>query len=301
MGEERFSDPFFAQTIDRALQRPFNAVFRRRTPLDALGEEFGGANALRPAGFIFHMSRCGSTLIAQMLAAVRDSIVLSEAEPVDDVVDAHRRDPDVSDEWRVERLRWIVGALGRSVPGEPSRFVLKLDSWHVLDLPLIRRAFPGVPSIFVYRDPVEVLVSHERVPGWMFVLSHAPRLLGLTPDEAVTIPREEYRARILERFLRAALGNDDAGCRLVNYAELPDAVMGPIPRWFGMELGNEDRRRMAESSRRDAKQPHGKHAPDSDEKQRAASPALRTASEVRLLPVYQALEARRERQRLTVP
>jgi hypothetical protein len=297
MGEERFSDPFFAQTIDRALRRPFNQAFRRRTRLDTLGEALGGANALRPAGLIFHMSRCGSTLVAQMLAALPGSIVISEAEPVDDVLAAHRHDPAVTDEWRVERLRWIVTALGRSVRGDPGRFVLKMDSWHVLDLPLIRRAFPGVPSIMVYRDPVEVLVSHQREPGWTMVPIHAERLLGVTPAEAMNLSQEDYRARVLERFLGAMVRDDDPACRLVNYVELPGAATESIPRWFGIELGRHDREMMAEAARRDAKQPFQQHTPDSAEKQRGAGAAIRTAAAVRPLPVYQALEARRQRQR----
>jgi len=297
IGEERFSDPFFAQTIDRALQRPFNQAFRRRTRLDTLGEALGGANALRPAGLIFHMSRCGSTLVSQMLAALPRSIVVSEAEPVDDVLAAHRHDPAVTDEWRAERLRWIVTALGRSVRGDPGRFVLKMDSWHVLDLPLIRRAFPGVPSIMVYRDPFEVLVSHEREPGWMMQLGYAERFLGLTQDEAAALPRAEYRARLLERFLRALLGADDPACRLVNYTELPGAAIESIPLWFGIDPGSEGRRTMAAAARRDAKRPYQEHTPDSEEKQRRAGAAIRAAAETWLLPVYHQLEAQRRRQR----
>ena len=34
----------------------------------------------------------------------------------------------------------------------------------VLDLPLIYRAFPDVPWVFVYRQPVEVLASHAGAP-----------------------------------------------------------------------------------------------------------------------------------------
>jgi hypothetical protein len=196
----------------------------------------------------------------------------------------------------VERLRWIVTALGRSVSGEPGRFVLKLDAWHALDAALIHRAFPDVPSIVLYRDPVEVLVSHECMPGWMMQLGLAERLLGEAADEAMTLPRTEYQARILERFLRAMLSDDDPACRLVNYTELPGAAVESIPRWFGIDPGNEGRRMMAEAARRDAKHPQRQHIPDSVEKQRRAGAGIRAAAAARLLPVYEALEARRRRQ-----
>ena len=44
-------------------------------------------------------------------------------------------------------------------------YFVKFDSWNTLDLALIRRAFPDVPWIFLYRDPVEVIVSHMRQRG----------------------------------------------------------------------------------------------------------------------------------------
>jgi len=134
LGEERFSDPFFAQTIDRALQRPFNQTFRRRTRLETLGEALGGAAALRPAGLIFHMSRCGSTLVAQTLAALSGSVVVSEAEPVDDVLGGSATIPRRPVNGARSGCGGSSPPLGRSVPGDPRRFVLKLDSWHTLDL-----------------------------------------------------------------------------------------------------------------------------------------------------------------------
>jgi hypothetical protein len=53
----------------------------------------------------------------------------------------------------------MVAALGQARAGE-TRLFLKLDCWHMRDLPLFRRAFPNTPWVFLYRDPVEVLVSH---------------------------------------------------------------------------------------------------------------------------------------------
>src|SRR5450755_3500141 len=68
LGGERFIDPFFDDTIQRVLQHPFHQAFRRRTRLDEISE-WRGRPAIAPRGFIFHMSRCGSTLVSQVLAA----------------------------------------------------------------------------------------------------------------------------------------------------------------------------------------------------------------------------------------
>lgn len=297
LGDQRFTDPFFEETIDRALLRPFNLTFRRRTPLGALAPRAGGPQAVRPAGLILHVSRSGSTLVSQMLAALPDSVVLSEAVPVDDVLGAHLEDPEVTDDWRAERLQWIVNALGRSVPGDPLRLVVKLDAWHAVDLDVIRRAFPGVPSIVVYRDPLEVLASHGRRAGWMMLSRNAKRMLGIDAGIAATLAPRDYPVRVLERIFACLVSDGDPATRLVNYDQLPDLAFETIPRWFGIHTTDDDRSLMAVAARRDAKQPMQEFLPDGEEKRRSADPATRAAVAAKLAPLYEALEARRLRQR----
>jgi hypothetical protein len=293
MGEIRFTEPFFSQTIDRALRHPFNRAFGPRTPLDALGSLYADVNARRPDGIIFHVSRCGSTLAAQLLAALPGSTVLSEAQPIDDVLSANARDDTASDAWRVERLRWVVAALANSVPTRRGRFFLKMDAWHAVDLPLIRRAFPGVPSILLYRDPLEVLVSHAREPGWFMVPRHGQRLLALSLDQALALPQAEYRARVIRRLLDAMSSDDDPRGRFVNYSELADAAPSYIPRLFGADVAPDELPDLGPAARRDAKRQHQAFTPDTAEKQHAATAEIRRAADAWARPVYDALELRR--------
>jgi hypothetical protein len=81
----------------------------------------------------------------------------------------------------------MVAALGQARAGE-SRLFLKLDCWHVRDLPLFRRAFPDTPWVFLYREPVEVLVSHLRRRGVQMIPELVPSArLGLdTPTACPT-------------------------------------------------------------------------------------------------------------------
>ena len=78
-GALRPVDPFFHDTLARAFRSPFNLALWRRTPIEALAALPRG---LAPSGFVFHMSRCGSTLCAQALARDPSNIVLSEPGPV---------------------------------------------------------------------------------------------------------------------------------------------------------------------------------------------------------------------------
>ena len=113
LGDTRLTEPFFADTIGRLLRLPFQQLFRPQTPLDELPAMAAARPGLAPVGFIFHMSRCGSTLLSQMLAALPQHVVLSEPGPLDTVLQLPFRDPSVTDEERIGLLRAMMSALGQ--------------------------------------------------------------------------------------------------------------------------------------------------------------------------------------------
>ena len=65
LGARRFVKPYFNQTVEECIRNPADILFRHQTPLEHLGEIMASQTGVTPAGFIFHMSRCGSTLISQ--------------------------------------------------------------------------------------------------------------------------------------------------------------------------------------------------------------------------------------------
>src|ERR1044072_3432527 len=83
VGARPLTQPFFDQTIQNLIFPPFNLLFRRRTPIETLLARYEIKPGLQPTGFIFHMSRCGSTLVSQMLRALPHTIVVSEASLID--------------------------------------------------------------------------------------------------------------------------------------------------------------------------------------------------------------------------
>jgi hypothetical protein len=277
-----FREPFFAETVQLALERPFSLLFPRPTNIDELGALEPG---LEPNGLILHMSRCGSTLVSQMLAAVPEHLVLSEPLLVNDVLRA-----PAPDEERIRRLRLAVSALGRLRSGRERGYVLKLDPWATHDLPLIRRAFPDTPWLFLSRDPLEVLVSHRRQPGYQMLPSVvSPALVGLDLLDAVSMPFEDYGAHVLGAICRDALASRDERALFVDYRELPDAVFDRVLDLFGLDCSRAERALMEAAARRDAKVPSRSFAPDGEEKARAATPELRAAVDRRARPAYDAL------------
>jgi hypothetical protein len=279
---------FCEDDIRRALCLPFNRAFRYRTGLHDLIARAETADSLKPSGFIFHMSRCGSTLAAQMLAALSDSIVISELAPLDAVMQLGRGLPE---DDAVQALWAMITAFGRKRAGRERRYVLKLDCWHTLFLPLFRRAFPDVPWVFLYRDPVEVLVSQMRRRGMHTVPQILPpSLYGIAAAESMT--QEDYCARVLAAVCRAVTDHHGMGGGLIlNYRELPDAVGTAIMPHFGISCGDEERQSMQCVARQDAKSPAFSFVADTDTKQRAATQSIRGAADRHLGEIYSRLEA----------
>lgn len=294
VGTRRFTEPFFEQTIEKCLRHPFSLLFRHQTPLDALPEWQERRPGLPPSGFIFHMSRCGSTLVAQMLAALPSHIVISEAPPIDAILRAPL--PGATDERRIAWLRGLLSALGQPRNGGERRFFVKFDSWHALALPLIRRAFPEVPWIFICREPVEVMVSQmNRRAAHMVPGVFSAELPSLDAAAAARVSPEEYCARVLGRICSAALAQLQAepGGRVVNYTELPEAVPSSLAEYFRLDCTDAERDAMREVAQFDAKTPSLFFSPDRTSKEAAANASIREMSARCVEPVYTELEAMR--------
>lgn len=290
-GKERFTEPFFDHTIELKFRKPFNLLFRHQTPLEFLGELHAKENRLAPTGFIFHMSRCGSTLVSQMLASLPRNIVISEAPPVDSVLRANIVSTSVTDEQRIEWLKWIVSALGRRRQKEKYYFI-KFDSWNTLDLNLVRRAFPEVPWIFLYRNPVEVIVSHMRQRGAQMIPGMVRQMLpGIELSETLEMPAEEYCARVLGQICRAAVDcARKSGAPVINYDQLPGAVTGRMIEHFRAEFTPEEIGQMKHAAQFNAKTPRFVFTSDGETKRKEAGEAVLRAAEKWVNALYEQLE-----------
>ncbi len=250
--DETFADAFFEQTVERAMRHPFNLAFARRTPLAALDSVHAAAPAPAPAAFIFHMSRCGSTLITQMLAQLSSTIVVSEAQPLDALLRLRGR--GVDDDTLTRWLRALMSALVLPRSRE-QRLIVKFHAWHVLELQFIARVFPGVPWIFVFREPRDVLHSQVRLPGVEVVPGGIdPAYLALTLETMSALSPAEYGARTLAAFCEAALRSAGLGrAAFVDYASLPEIVAAKLFDVFGLRASGAEVRRMDDVARLDSK------------------------------------------------
>lgn len=274
-GQETPTAPFYVGDIQSWAARPLNRFLDLRTPLDTVDVVPGQPD---PDGLIFHMSRCGSTLVGTMLAAIPGTLVLSEPRPIGDGL----RRPDLADDQRVALLRAVVSTL-RTAHGAATHCVIKTEAWSMIDLAIFRRAFPNTPWIFLHRAPVEVLASQrrQRAPEMTFGMSASP-LPGVSPQEAETLSADDYCARSVGIICATAAAALADGGAAVAYETLPGAVTDRIAPLFGLK----NTAAMAERAAFDAKRPDQRYRPidasaDSDLRDLAAkwiTPSLATLS-----------------------
>ncbi len=302
LGASPLTEPFFQQSIQDLLRHPFHQGFRRQTPIGALLQWSERSPGLPPSGFIFHASRCGSTLISQMFAASGSNIVYSEPPALDALLRSLQRFPGWPQSARIAALQALLSAWGQPLAdtGTPPRkhVIVKQDGWATLNAPLVKAAWPNTPWIFLYREPVEILVSQMRqraaflIPGVVDWSAHEVQAADDAEFEPVAYCAQKLGA-MLEAMVRYF---DPATTLLVNYSELPASAMTRVAPHFGIALNSSQSAGLDAVLARDAKNPAKTFSADSAFKQQHADAHTRAMATRWMQPHYQQLEALRQRQ-----
>src|SRR4029079_399223 len=133
-------EPFFQQTVERLRADGRRELF---TEFDVLLELEKQLDSVKPTGFIFHSSRCGSTLVANACRAINNSIVLSEANAIDKLIARHITDGGkVKDSLYSVFLRGVVHALAQRRDGNEQHLFIKFACCSFAQIPHIRRIWP---------------------------------------------------------------------------------------------------------------------------------------------------------------
>ena len=298
LGNLDLDQPFFRGAVERAQrlsgdpQVPFRAAPPLRTGLDALAEAAAARSGLPLAGLIFHMTHCGSTLISQALGSLPQVLALGEPEPVGDLATLAGTLPAGQG---AAALRNLVGVLGRARRAPQRHMLIKAWSPLACHLPLFREAFLATPWVFVYRDPVEVLVALLESGGSLLALqgdaARAASLLGLDGDRLDAMTVTEFAAQALARICDAVVAAADGACLVVDYDSLPAAIWQRIAPHFGIELDAGMRDRVAQAAGRDAKSPGRAFRPDGAAKRARASAEVCDAAQRWVAPAFERVRA----------
>ena len=183
---------------------------------------------LQPTGFIFHMSRCGSTLLSQMLGVLPQNLIVAESDAISYYL-YYCLEGKVA--FSAHDFRLLLNSFGQTFTGQESSFFVKFTSWNLVFLEEILTTYPEVPWIFMTRDPLEVLVSNFRKPPaplhWFRTRPElAARIAGLPESELESRGEEEFMAACIRRYEKiyeACQQQLSNGLR-ISYRDLPDVV-----------------------------------------------------------------------------
>ena len=287
------TEPFFQQTVDRA--RRENRA-ERFTEFDVLLQLEKQLESVEPTGFIFHSSRCGSTLVSNACRAVSGSIVLSEANAIDKLIARFITDADnpVKESLYSVFLRGVVHALAQRRTGHERHLFIKFACCSFAQLERIKRIWPAVPWLFLYRDPVETIVSNMRdVPPWL--IDNDRRVLASIIGDASEMSLEELCARTIGSLFSTAYKLANANSMLLNYNQLSVPVIARVLNFFNVSLSSEELETIARTSEVYSKEVSGTRAfvADADAKQKLASDTVREMSERWAAEPYRLLEQKR--------
>lgn len=258
-GNVGYDYPFFDETISRCRHLPENIKGYQVVSTDEMVIEWAKtADTIPPVAFIFHVSRCGSTLVSQALGMLPGIVSLSEVPVFDEILRLSLGIQAARNGNTDELFMAVVRLYGRRRLGTERRMVVKTDSWHLLFWRQIRQMYPHVPFVLLYRRPGEVLDSNRRKPGIQGIHSIVPpEVYGFTDLQPSDLHPDMYFARALERFYECILdlAANDNRLLLVNYNEGLLSVMHRIAGVAGIVLSPEDIAAITERGAYHAKKP----------------------------------------------
>jgi hypothetical protein len=185
------------------------------------------ADPIEPLGFIFHVGRCGSTLMAKALARLPHNLVISEGGPLQkgfwEVVTGNWSREAVPTPENLSAFRNLVLAMTRRRQRSVQRNAfVKLISWNTLYLDFIKAAFPQTAALFLYRDPVEVIASVQRGTTSILLAKGHPQGGFLTKrpwQQTVAMEIYPYLATCIANYLHTALLAGER-VKAVNYLDI---------------------------------------------------------------------------------
>jgi hypothetical protein len=241
----RVTDPFFESTLSRRESR-----LDRWSTVGELYDEAATVPEVADLTFIFHVSRCGSTLLSQLFCLHEGMLVFSEAPLLDEILNSDRPDREA---LFIAALR----LLGRLRAGAGDRIVVKTDCWHVFHAARLRRLYPQARFVLLHRRPAAVLASHQKARGMQMVpgaLAHAPFDVQYDPER---MSLDQYAALVLERIYAAMLeiATVDERSLLVSYEEGFPELFLRVADWLALSPDAGDLQRIHERCAYHGKRP----------------------------------------------
>ena len=253
--DQTFIHPFFDETVACVNSYPVNSkLFKVITDKTLLNPQFFDPS-LTPDVFVFHTSRCGSTALCQAFAQLDQVRVFAEYPPMDDLLRQSYSPSNGTSETLIDDLRDLVSVMGQIRSGVERHLLIKLDSWHIHFVQILRNAFPDTPFVFLYNDPRFIKASQFKlkgmhaVPGvlepYLFDMKEVKSDLDAYLDEVLT----SYYLKILN-FIK----NDNQSFAL-NYVDGMSLILNKVTELIKLFDVLEDKNKLQNQLSKYSKNP----------------------------------------------
>ena len=250
LGDEKITEPFFDETIGKCRKLSENSrLIRSVSSVDILPEWAAQIETIAPTAFIFHISRCGSTLISQLLGLHPSNIVLSEVPFFDELFMWGYKNNCMP--ATLPLLKAAVEMLAAKRNDSNTQLFVKTDSWHIHFYKQLRELYPKTPFILLYRRPDEVIRSQQKNRGMHAVPGVIePGIFGFDKNKIIQLRLDEYMAMVIESYLQAFLeiAHTDNLSLLVNYNEGAMTIINKIAAFTGISINEKEIEMMEQRS-----------------------------------------------------
>jgi hypothetical protein len=295
-GSILLSDPFYDQTIWN-IRSSSRLVTERNTSIEELVQLADSFPPIEPAGIIFHISRCGSTLLTNVLKAGGECTVLSEAPLIDCLV---QQDKFQGISVGVEglentRRRLLQAVISLYTACFGLQVVIKAHTTNMMHISRLRLIWPWVPFIVNIRNPVEVMASNLAKPSDMMRSILTPytshNVFGFTGPETRQMSMEEYCARCLGKLLEAANAQLDDRCWVLDFKNMGIENIYKMAHLLNVRMPETNAEQITNAFLVYSKDRSGEslYESDSDQKQRESPPSVHSLAAQWTLESYQRL------------
>ncbi|KRD12898.1 hypothetical protein ASE21_03025 [Flavobacterium sp. Root901] len=242
----KYSEPFFEETILKCKKHEYNSKsLKVVTTPENLIEWSNELVSIDLKSLVFHVSRCGSTMLSQSLATASENIIVSEAPVFDEIL----RSSHFGLDTKTTLIKSVLKFLGQKRFPEQKNLILKLDAWHIFEAGYLRSVFPDIPFGLLYRNPVEVLKSHQKLVGMHMVPNLLPPgVFGITPQEINEVSFQQYGALVLEKYFQGFLNfyEKDQNAVILNYNEGMKQVIEKFISFINVDYSDNEINKMFE-------------------------------------------------------
>ena len=289
------TEPFHDQYIERCRGQLLNQLITPKTSIKPLIEGQVATAPFQPAGFIFHLSRCGSTLVSGCLAELDNTCVLSESPLLTEFL----LDDSLDEKIKQHLLPQFIYLQSITSPGRHN-IIIKWNAWDIFFWPLIRSLYPQVPTLFLVRNPVEILASHQRsagrhMAGDKSLVRLIPVFSSLDAEESML----DLRIHVLKQLLDKMLRIDEFSVIVEDYAQLEPKKIIDIACFFNGVVKTEESERIARRTGVHSKELHRPFSGDSRRKRQLFNAAETEKISSHLYGSYLELLNKRLKQRET--